>query len=68
MRELFDMYAQENASGLLRVDRLPELFSDYAHLCGFIIVTYREYLESASLRTSNDEVLEDFKLFAWRRL
>ena len=45
-----------------------ELFSDYGHLCGFILVTYREYLESATLRTSNDGVLDDFKLFAWRKL
>ena len=68
MRELFDLYAQENESGKLKVERLPELFSDYEHLCGFILVTYREYLESATLRTSNDGVLDDFKVFAWRKL
>ena len=60
MRELFDHYAQEDNSQKLKLERVPELLGDYAHLCGLILITYDEYVESATLRQSNQSVLEDF--------
>ena len=50
MRELFDHYAQEDDSEKLKLDRVPELIGDFAHLCGLILITYNEYLEGGALR------------------
>ena len=67
MRELFDHYAQEDDSEKLKLDRVPELIGDFAHLCGLILILYDEYLEGGALRQSNQAVLDDFQQFVWRK-